>query len=101
MSRQASTLVAETRKYDAAMAAASRTWLMSVTGVRQASTLDSETRKYDAAMAAAMEETLRASKESLSSVLEAKRAMHDRIAAAERRAIRAEHAAKKVRMSVP
>lgn len=43
-----------------------------------------------------MDETLRASKESLSSVLEAKRAMHDRVKAAERRAIRAEHAAKQV-----
>ncbi len=74
---------------------------MSVGGVRQASTLESETRKYDVAMAAAMEETLRASKESLSSVLEAKRAMHDRIAAAERRAIRAEHAAKKVCTLLP
>lgn len=80
---------------------ASCTGLMSVGGVRQASTLESETRKYDVAMAAAMEETLRASKESLSSVLEAKRAMHDRIAAAERRAIRAEHAAKKVCTLLP
>ncbi|BDA44405.1 hypothetical protein COCOBI_05-5890 [Coccomyxa sp. Obi] len=67
---------------------------------QKASTLESETRKYDAAMAAAMEETLRASKESLSTVLEAKRAMHDRIAAAERRAIRAEHAAKKAAAAV-
>ncbi len=63
----------------------------------QASTLGAETRRYDEALAAAMDETLRASKESLSSMLEAKRAMHDRVAAAERRAIRAEHAAKKVR----
>jgi hypothetical protein len=64
--------------------------------LRQASTLEAETRRYDEALAAAMDETLRASKESLSSVLEAKRAMHDRVKAAERRAIRAEHAAKQV-----
>ncbi|KAK9915512.1 hypothetical protein WJX75_000090 [Coccomyxa subellipsoidea] len=66
---------------------------------QKASTLEAETRRYDEALAAAMDETLRASKESLSSVLEAKRAMHDRVKAAERRAIRAEHAAKQARLA--